>query len=83
MMVVEIGRTGCRTVVHMVMVIRRKRIWAIVNVMVVEIWWGCGRSVIAEVVVCGVVVVDVRSVDASCYVVPILQIIVSTLMVVR
>jgi hypothetical protein len=87
MMVVEIRRRGCWTVVNMVMVIRQVCIWAIVYVMVVEIWRGSGRPVvhlvIVEVVACGVVVVDVRSVDASCYVVSILQIIISALVVVQ
>jgi hypothetical protein len=87
MMVVEVGRRDCWTVVNKVIVSRRVWIWVIVYVMVVEIWWGCSRPVvhlvIAELVAWGVVVVDVRPVDASCYVVPILQIVITALVVVR
>lgn len=87
MMVVEIMRRDCWTVEHMMMVMGKEWIWVIIYVMIVEIWWGCGRPVvhmmIAEVVACRVIVVDVRSVDASCYVVPILQIFISALVVVQ
>jgi hypothetical protein len=50
-MVVEIGRRGCWTVVNMVMVIRQECIWAVVYVMVVEIWRGNSRPVVHLVIV--------------------------------
>jgi hypothetical protein len=55
-MVVELGRSCCGPVVHVVIV---------------------------EVVAWGVAVEDVRPVDAACYVVPILQIVVTALVVVQ
>jgi hypothetical protein len=86
-MVVEVGRRDCWTVVHVVMVIRWEWVWVIVYVMVVEIWRGCCRPVvhlvIAEVVAWGVVVVNVWPVDASCFVVSIIQIIITALVVVQ
>lgn len=85
--VVEIGRRNSGAVVHVVVVVLWEWSWAVVHVVVIEIGRSCGGSVVhvvvVEMVAWGVAVVDVRSVDASCYVVPILQVVVTALVVVQ